>query len=239
MKKILDYAFNFLLILFLVMPAYAQEGLLKEKARIKGPRFGFDLSRLTLYYFEPERTTWEFTVDYELKRNYYPLIEFGLQSIDLEEETYNYRSEGYYFRIGMDYNFQKNTSVDQYEMVFFGFRYSFSEQKHSADNILIQDDYWGDFYAESVPETTFYGHWLELAGGIRAELFRNVFIGWSFRGRLLLYKSKNPSMEPYYIPGFGKGGKRVALGFNYSIYYKIPLFKVKPKLKPIEQEQVQ
>lgn len=234
MKRISGYIFSILLALFTIFPALSQEQEVKEKVRIKGPRFGFDLSRLTLYYFEPERTAYEFSLDYEIKRNYYPVVEFGLQEVDLEESNYNYQSEGYYLRIGMDYNFQKNYSVDQYEMVFFGFRYGFSGQRHSADNIIIENDYWGDYFAESVPVSKFYGHWLELAGGIRAELFRNVFIGWSFRGRLMLYKSKKPAMEPYYVPGFGKGSKRVALGFNYSIYYKIPLFKTRPKISPAD-----
>jgi hypothetical protein len=186
-----------------------------------------------LYYFQPERTGYEFSVDYELKLNYYPAFEFGLQNIKLDEPTYYYESSGFYFRLGLDYNFQKNLAFDQYEMVFFGFRYGFSRQEHSADNIIIENDYWGDYYAESVPKSPFAAHWIELSGGIRAELFRNIFIGWSIRGRLLLVQTKDAAMEPYYIPGFGKGGKRVSLGFNYSIYYRIPLLKVKSKM-PLE-----
>ena len=229
MKRISRYIFSVLFALCTILPGFSQEQKVKEKVRIKGPRFGFDLSRLTLYYFELQRKAFEFSLDYEIKRNYYPVVEFGLQEIKMEEPTYNYQSDGYYLRLGMDYNFQKNLSIDQYEMVFFGFRYGFSSQDHSADNIIIENDYWGDYYAESVPQSTFYGHWLELAGGIRAELFRNVFVGWSVRGRLLLVKSKNSAMEAYYIPGYGKSSKRVHLGFNYSIYFKIPMFKSKPE----------
>ncbi len=234
MNKISRYIFSIIFVLITILPGFSQEEKAKEKFRIKGPRFGFDLSRLTLYYFEPERTVFEFSLDYEIKRNYYPVVEFGLQEINLEKPTYNYQSEGYYIRLGMDYNFQKNLSIDQYEMVFFGFRYGFSSQNHSADNIIIENEYWGDYFAESVPQSTFYGHWIELAGGIRAELFRNVFIGWSVRGRLMLVKSKKPIMQSYYIPGFGKGSKRVSLGFNYSIYFRIPMFKSKPKFGTVE-----
>jgi len=225
MKRILKYFFSLLTILFFVIPTFPQEEPVKEKYRIKGPRFGFDLSRLTLYYFEPERTAYEFSADIEVSRNYYPVVEFGIQEINLEKSIYNYQSEGYYFRLGLEYNFQQNLEIDQYEMVFFGFRYGFSKQNHSADNIIIEDEYWGDYIAGSISESSFYGHWLELSGGIRAELFKNFFVGWVVRGKLLLVKSKHTNMEAYYIPGFGKGNKRLSLGFTYSVYYKIPLFK--------------
>jgi hypothetical protein len=233
MKRILKYVFSTVLILYMFFPVFPREEPVKEKIRIIGPRIGFDLSRLTLYYFEPERTAYEISFDYEIKRNYYPTVEFGLQDIKLEEPHYNYFSEGYYLKLGMDYNFQKNTAIDQYEMVFFGFRYGFSKQGHSAESIIIADDYWGDFYAESIPVSTFYGHWIELSAGVKAELFKNLFVGWSFRGRLLLFKSKHPSIEPYYIHGFGRGNKRVSLGFTYSIYYRLPLIKSKPKILPV------
>ncbi|MGD2035067.1 MAG: DUF6048 family protein [Bacteroidales bacterium] len=229
MKRTLKYSFSLLLLLLVPGTLFAQDEQKQEKVRIKGPRIGFDLSRLTLYYFEPERTAYEFSLDYEIKRNFYPVIEFGLQNIKLEKPIYNYYSDGYYARFGLDYNFQKGLAADQYEMVFFGFRYGFSGQNHSADNITIADDYWGDFTVTSVPETKLYGHWIELTGGIRAELFRNIFIGWSVRGKLLLYKTRDREIDPYYIHGFGKGDKRVSLGFTYSIFYRLPLSKTGPK----------
>ncbi len=231
MRRISKYCFSLLLCFLSVVPTYSQEEQDIEKPRVRGLRFGVDLSRFTLYYFEPERTAYEFSVDFETVRNLYPVVEFGLQDIQMEKPIYTYQSEGYYFRFGIDYNFQKKQSIDQYEMVFAGFRYSFSKLSHSADNILIIDDYWGDYYAPAVPENTSYAHWFEITSGIRAELFRNFFIGWSFRVRILLAQTKDHVMEPYYIPGFGRGNKRAGIGFNYSIYYRIPLIKTIPKVR--------
>ena len=234
MKIILGYIFSVLLALSSLTGVYSQEGEepVTEIERTKGLRIGYDLSRFTLYYFEPERTAYEISLDFELKRNFYPVVEFGWQNIDMEDSTFNYLSDGYYFRIGMDFNLQKNQRADQYEMVFFGMRYGFSKQTHSAENIVITDSYWGDFAAEAVPESAFYGHWIELVGGIRAELFKNFFVGWSVRARILVAKSKNTAMEAYHIPGFGKTENRLGIGFNYSVYYKIPLYKKKYKVLP-------
>lgn len=225
MKRILEYFFSILLCLCTLTLSFSQEE--PEKQRVSGLRIGYDLSRLALYYFEPERTAYEISADFEIRKNLYPVFEFGQQKIKLEEPGFNYLSDGYYFRLGIDYNFQKNYTIDQYEMVFIGFRYGFSKQTHSANNITVEDQYWGGFVAEPILEIPFQGHWIELAGGIRAELFKNFFIGWSFRGRLLLVKSKNTAMEAYYIPGYGKATKRLSVGINYSIYYKIPMFKFK------------
>jgi hypothetical protein len=41
----------------------------------------------------------------------------------------------------------------------------------------------------------------------------------------MLYKTEDEIMDPYKIPGYGKGKSKSVLGFNYSLYYKIPLFK--------------
>lgn len=218
--KISKYFFSIIIfIVFLSSITNAQE------ERIKGLRLGYDISRLALYIVEPERTAFELSADFEIKQNFYLTAEGGMQKYRLTETLYNYNSDGYYTRIGMDYNILKNRAKNQYEMVFGGFRYGYSKLNHTADNIIIGTNYWGNGDITELDNTTINAHWIEALAGVRAELFKNVFIGWSFRWRIMLYQSRVAVMKPIYIPGYGKGEKKSVIGFNYYIYVRIPLGK--------------
>jgi hypothetical protein len=196
-----------------------------QEERIKGLRLGYDISRLALYYLESERTAFEVSADYEIKRNFYITLEGGMQKYRLVDTLYNYNSDGYYTRLGLDYNILKNRADNQYEMVFGGVRYGYSRLNHTADNIIIGANYWGDEDITELESSTIQAHWIEATAGVRAELFKNVFIGWSFRWRVMIYQSRVPVMKPIYIPGYGKGDKKSLIGFNYYVYVRIPLGK--------------
>jgi len=201
-----------------------------QEGRIKGIRVGYDLSRIVLPYVDTTRKAFEISADFEVKPFYYAVAEYGQQKVDIRNEFYEYASDGYYLRVGFDYNFLgEKLSVDQYEMIFGGLRYGFASYDHSANHLYIPDNYWGDVLIESLGPVKLNAHWFEITGGIRGELFRNVFVGWSFRARLMLFQLKDEIMYPYYIPGFGSGNRKATIGFNYYIYYKIPLYKVKAK----------
>ena len=79
--------------------------------------------------------------------------------------------------------------------------------------------------------TIYNAHWISLVGGMRAEVFRNFFMGWSVFMNLRFYQSDYKGMEPYNIPGFGKGSNRVTVTFNYSLSYRIPMQRYTPKIK--------
>jgi hypothetical protein len=212
-----------------------------QEGRIKGLRLGYDLSRLALQlgydhpdialpFLDTTRTAFELSADFEVKPYYYAVAEYGQQQVHFINDFYNYSSDGYYFRIGFDYNFLgEKLRVDQYEMIFGGIRYGFASCNHHALDVYIPDNYWGDVSIGELAPVRVNAHWFELAGGIRGELFKNVFIGWSFRARLMIYCQSDEVMYPYYIPGFGSGNRKTAIGFTYYVYYKIPFYKVKAK----------
>ena len=218
-RKMLSYIFS-VFILCSFINASSQESL---DYRVVGPRIGFDVSRLALFYLEPGRVNFELSGDLEIRElNYYAVLEVGWQQIDFEGKNYNYSSGGLYGRLGLDYNFLNLQSPDDYEMLYAGGRYGYSRFNHQADQIIITENYWGE-YQTSVPKDWVNAHWLELIVGIKAELSKNLFIGWDIRGKFLLHKSGNGVMDPYNIPGFGNGSRRVAIGFSYTVAYRIPV----------------
>jgi hypothetical protein len=230
MARILKYFFSVFVISLISCGMYSQT------YRTKGLRLGMDISRFSLYYFDPGRVAYEFSGDYEIKRDLYLTGEYGMQTVNLAKPTYNYYSKGDYYRIGFDRNFLKYDNPDDYDMAYLGLCYGISNLKHSADSIKIPENYWGivpDLY--NFQESNYSAQWIELVAGLRTELFRNFFIGWSIRARFLVTHTKDQHMDPYNIPGYGSGQKKSTMGFNFSIYYRIPFYKKEVNYKPIKK----
>ena len=196
--------------------------------RIRGPRIGYDLGSLALFYFEPERKIFTFSVDYEAWQDIYPAIEFGFQTVEIEKENYGYGSNGLYARIGVDINLMKYEKTNVYEMFYAGFRYGISYMAHQAENIYIPDPLFGDLVNETVPENQVNAHFISFVGGVKVELFDNFFMGWSVYANFKIAGIQDGNMVPYNFPGFGKGDKKASMIINYTIAYRIPLQTYKP-----------
>jgi hypothetical protein len=225
MKRTLKYSFSLLAILALMVQLNAQD-------RVRGPRISYDLASLTLLYFDPDRMVYTISVDYELKQDIYAVLDLGYQNVKISRDQYNYTSNGLFARIGADINLLNyDKKVDVYEMMYVGGRYGFSLFSQQAGNINIPDEYWGDFSGGQIGKYNINAHWISLVGGMRAEVFRNFFMGWSVFMNLRFYQSHDKGIEPYNIPGFGKGSNRVTVTFNYSLSYRIPMQRYTPKIK--------
>jgi hypothetical protein len=225
MKRTLKYSFSLLTLLVLTVQSNAQE-------RIRGPRISYDLASLTLLYFDPDRMVYSISMDYELKQDIYAVLDLGYQHVKISRDQYNYTSNGMFARIGADVNLLNyDKKVDVYEMMYVGGRYGFSLFSQQAENIIIPDAYWGDFNGGRIGKHQINAHWISLVGGMRAEVFRNFFMGWSVFMNLRFYQSGDKGIEPYNIPGFGKGSNRVTATFNYSLSYRIPMQRYTPKIK--------
>ncbi len=197
--------------------------LAQQGSRVRGPRIGYDLASLALLYFEPERKIYTFSIDYEAWQDIYPVVEFGYQNVVLDREDYRYGSSGIFARMGVDVNLLKYEKTNVYEMMYAGFRYGISYLTHQTDDVNIREGYFGDMTGASVVENQINAHWISIVGGLRVEVFRNFFMGWSVLGNIKLAQIEDIYIVPYNIPGFGPGDKRASLVFNYTISYRIPL----------------
>lgn len=63
--------------------------------------------------------------------------------------------------------------------------------------------------------------WAELLAGIKVNVYKNFYMGWSLRYRIRMNMKKTEHTEPWYIPGFGKNNS-TNLGVTYSLIYKLP-----------------
>jgi len=235
MKRTLKYTLSLLLLIQLFSSLSAQEQ--KQGSRVRGPRIGYDLAGLILLYSEPERKIYTFSVDYEAWQDIYPVMEFGYQNVVLTRDNYRYGSSGIYARAGVDVNLYEYEKPNVYEMFYAGFRYGIGYMTHEAENIVIPDDYFEGINNGIQEVNEINAHWVSLVGGIRVELFKNVFMGWSVLANIKLFQIEDVSMVPYNIPGFGDGNKKTSILFNYSIAYRLPLQWYTPKKKEKQKSE--
>jgi hypothetical protein len=189
----------------------------------QGVSFGYDFSGLISKIFRSSQTSGEASVTVGSLKKFYYTVEAGMLKMNRMDSDFNYYSNGQHIKFGFDYNMYKKKKPDENNMVFVGLRYGIASLKHSVDNIIIMDRKWGNYTLPSIAETKATAQWIELVGGIRVELLRNFSMGWS--GRLHILTNLNSTIKPILISGYGNGSSSMTFGFNYSMYYTIPLRK--------------
>lgn len=219
MKNISGYIFSVLLLVTISVSATGQDTL-----RTFGPRIGIDLARFAYLFSDPAEAGAELSLDMEVIRNLYPVFELGFSSLQETEQQFDYSMTGAYARVGADYNILQQEDRSVHHSVTVGGRYGVARFQHRAENVTIPSGYWGDYLLES-HEYNLTGHWLELVGAVKAEIFPNFFMGWSLRYKILLNPDMDPLFAPLIVPGYGRGAQNRGIGFTYSIFYKIPLIK--------------
>ncbi|HEY6082781.1 MAG TPA: DUF6048 family protein [Chitinophagaceae bacterium] len=199
-----------------------------------GWRLGMDLSRIPMHFLVPERTDLELNADLQLTDKLFAVLEGGWnKTIIHNKPVFDYNSSGYFGRLGVDYNFLKPAYAHETTIIYGGIRYGMANMNYAIPQYQITDSTWGNVTG-SLPQRAVTAFWIELVVGMKVEVVKNLFLGWSMRPRILLSQNLGTLVRPYIIPGYGKGVNNAVFDFNYSVSYKIPLFRAKerpPKLK--------
>ncbi len=171
-----------------------------------------------------------------LKNRFFPTVELGYGSSDSwSDDGIHYKTSAPYFRVGVDYNAFFKKKFQHRLMV--GVRYAMSSFKYDIASLGIDDPIYGGSYNPNIEDDIWggsvpYNHpgmkstmqWFELCGGIRAHVWRNLYMGWSLRFKFRLSASTGPYGDPAYVPGFGSYGSNT-LGITYTIIYKFPVLQ--------------
>ncbi len=198
-----------------------------------GLRVGVDLNRLAKNFYADDYKGFEIVADYRLTKKIYFAGEIGNDNITIDEDQMNFTAKGGYIKLGFDYNAYENW-LDMENMIYVGVRYGFSTFKQTLNSYSIYDS------SGYFNEVTFYpnreyssltGHWAEVVGGVKAEVFNNFYMGFSVRLHIMLAQKKPDNFDNLYIPGYNRTyDGSFGAGFNYTISYFIPLYK-KAKVK--------
>ncbi|WP_166924372.1 DUF6048 family protein [Flavobacterium poyangense] len=264
MKHILKYIFSIPL-LFSMFLAHAQETTKaketiqeKPKSEIKKPaaqqaktdtippktdryglRVGVDLYKLTRGFYDKDYKGVEFTGDFRLTKKYFLAAELGFEDKTTDDARLNSTTTGTYIKGGFDYNTYQNW-LDMENLITIGLRGGFStfSQQLNTYKIYNRNPYWGS--QESIASGEKYNGltaaWLEVAMGVKAKVFNNIFVGFAIQLKLLASNKEPGNFENLYIPGFNRTyDGNFGVGFNYTVSYFIPLYKKKVILPEIPE----
>jgi hypothetical protein len=237
----LKYIFSLVLLLFFSIKSNAQN---KTKDTVKIPqryglRVGVDLHRLTKSLYDDNYKGLELVGDYRITKKFYISGELGNEDKTSPDDNINYTTKGTYFKVGFDYNAYENW-LDMENMIYVGMRAgvgSFS-QKLNSYNIYEPGNYYGtNTIAVGQEFNGLSASWIEVVSGLKAEVFNNLYVGFSLRLNYLMSNKEPDGFANLYIPGFNKTyeGSKFGAGFNYTVSYFIPLYKSKPKAKETKE----
>jgi hypothetical protein len=229
MKSMLKFIFSIALLAFTTTGS-AQE---KDTTSVSYPeryglRVGVDLHRLSKSFYEKDYKGLEIIGDYRLTQRFYLAGELGNEDKTVDDDRLNFTTKGTYFKAGFDFNSFENW-LDMENMIYVGMRYGVSSFSQTLNSYKIYEptNYYGENTVISgVKYNGLTASWVEIIGGVKAELFNNLYLGFSLRLNYLVSNNKPSNFDNLYIPGFNRtyDGK-FGTGFNYTLSYFVPIYK--------------
>lgn len=194
-------------------------------------RAGMEVSGPVIYFTDKNILNLEYYLLGDLNERLSLYVAGGYSSYSYSRYNYDYQSKGPFMRAGVDINLLKPETAKGKYWGGIGLHYGMSVFS-SATPFFKEDDYWGTT-SSSITAKHYSGHYIEVAPGFRAELFKNLSIGWSVSLRKQLFYKASGDIRPIFIPGYGNGEKGFSAGISYFIVWN---FRFKEIIVPVKQE---
>lgn len=229
MKFMLKYIFS-LLAVFISLNSFSQDTTKVVYPQRYGLRVGVDLHRLSKSFYDDDYKGLEIVGDYRLSRKFYVAGELGNENNTVDDDRFNFTTKGTYFKVGFDYNAYENW-LDMENMLYAGMCVGVSSFSQTLNHYTIYDptNYYGENTINSGEKFNgLNASWIEVIGGVKAELFSNLYLGFSVRLNYLISEKEPNNFANLYIPGFNRTYEgKFGAGFNYTLSYFIPIYKKK------------
>jgi hypothetical protein len=236
-KKISVYIIS-LLALLNCMPVLGQEPELPDDSLVVVPlkiRGGLEITGPVIYFIDKSMLSLEGFVSTDINEKISVILGGGYSDYNYSQYNYEFKIRGPFFEAGADLNLLRpEVALGKY-WAGAGIHYGLTRFT-TATPSFKHDNYWGSV-SSSLSTHSNWGHYLEIAGGFRAELFRNISIGWLVSIRKMIYTGADKDLRPIYYPGYGSGGRTLSYGINYYISWNIPYRDIKVKIKPEPVEE--
>jgi len=194
------------------------------KTAFRGLRLDIDLVPIASnFIYKGERFGYEAGVYANLKHKYFPSFEMGFAGANkTSNDALSFKTSGLYARVGVDFNLikPKKDKIPTNNIFFAGIRIGFAPFSYTYTNAIVQNDYWGTAISQNIDNVTTTKVWFEIVAGMRVEVLKNIYMGWTVRNKKLFGEDVPGELSPWYIPGFGVKGEGSSWGVNYSIGYR-------------------
>ena len=195
----------------------------KQKLTLQGLYLSADAFGYIYPIFVKDRYySTEVSAAVNISNRFFPVIEAGIGHTNMVSQLYDigYSTRAPFYRIGMDYNMQYKNGKPNY--IYLGGRVGYTDFKYSVNAPALIDPVWGNEVPVQFTDVPCRAIWAEAVGGVRAEIFKNLYMGWSLRYKYPIYKGPITNGGPWYIPGFGASSK-TAFGATYTVSYYFKL----------------
>ena len=91
----------------------------------------------------------------------------------------------------------------------------------SLGNPNLVDGIWGNSLPFNYKGMKGSMQWAEFCVGIRAHVWKDLYMGWALRFKFRMSSSVAEHGDPWYVPGYGKYNGNTT-GVTYTITYKLP-----------------
>jgi len=220
MRRIYAYSISLLLLLSVSVSSLSGQDTIPVSLKV---RLGLEISGPIKYLINPDILNTEGFLAVDLNEKITASLAGGYLKYHYSQYNYEYNVDGIFFRGGADFNILKINKTRGKYYGGLGLRYGLSHYTYEVP-YFYSENYWGKAES-SIPSLSGWGHFLEFAPGVRADLFRNIGIGWTINIRMLLYNTSPDDIKPIYLPGFGDTGKIFSAGMSYFISWSIPYRK--------------
>ena len=231
MRRISAYFFS--LILFLKACILFAQDTVQFPLKL---RAGIDIAGPGIYLSDINNLSVEGYISFDKSEKTAWVLEAGYLNYKYSQYNYDYTSKGAFARLGADFNLLKpEVSLGKY-WAGIGLRYGVSLFNSETPSYQYEN-YWGTVIS-SLPSGRAMGHFIEVAPGVKTEIFRNFSMGWTIRLKLLISGGGGKDLRPIYFPGYGNGGRRTTAGISYFLTWNIP-YKTKTvitKPEAVEEE---
>lgn len=223
--------FTFLFFISFLVPAALNAQQKTDTVKTKesyGLRVGVDLSKPVISFLDDKSKGLELVGDMRILNNYYAAVELGFEDKTTKEDYMNYTTKGTFIKVGVNYNAYKNWQGMTNE-IYVGARYGFGLFNQTLNSYTPNVS--GTYFipVEVLPNTAFKdlsAHWAELVFGIKAETFKNLYLGFSFSFKTMISTKEPINFKNLYVPGFNRVYLNdTGFGLNYTLSYLIPIIK--------------
>lgn len=182
-------------------------------------------SAVSSFLSKGETYSYEAAVQADFRHKLFPVVELGVGGANkLTTDNIGFKTNGLFGRIGVDLNIisPKKDQKPTTNLFLAGIRLGMTSFKYDISNVIITDDYWGGSQLIPYNGNSCTKVWYEISAGVRVEVVKNIFMGWTVRTKSLITQDKAGNASPWYIPGYGvnNGGN---WAINYTIGYKFQL----------------
>ncbi len=236
-QNILKYSISIIILLLLCGSVFAQEETDSTAVDNIQPaghqlRIGVEVSKPISGFLQDNRNAYEFEVDYYWKKEGYLVAEGGFGNATVNYTDLSYTANNSFVKLGYNKSMLKRVFPGDWDMAFIGLRYCMSFINRGTANYTITDSTWGSV-SGTIPAESLTGHWAEVVGGVRVEMYKGIFLGWTVRGKFLLNQKQFEELPPAYVAGYGKGDKNTIFDFNFYLCYAIRWGNKKAAEKPL------